>query len=676
MALDDRARTTGALPRDQGEAASARGVSSTLAPDRALDKAGLSRNARGTRWASSLLAGDATAALAEVTRRRLHAQDAPDLPGLEIVLRLRLDDFDGAHACAADHWQSSGPAGGDETSPLPIPRDGSGNARFPTLQPRAPEWTRGKREEPRFCVYTSLYGRYDSLGPPLYRPDGVDFVCFTDSSEPQAGWTSVRLDLGAADPVIDSRYSKMLPHRLLKDYDCSLYIDANQIILGDIGEFCRTWLFGRPFVGWAHPERSDIYRELEANLLRLRHEPHSVIEEYRRYRQEGVPNDTGLLEAALLWRDHRDPDVARLMELWWREYGRYSRRDQPVLSYCMWKTGIHPQALPQELGNCRGSDITGKAPHTLGAPVARDRRRGTVRERPAASRRKAVAWLYWEPGGRVASTVMRGAQLASFAKEALSEEYDFSYRPYSDAMDSVPPIVVLTKALLKVISPDQLAALRGKGAELVCADYVDAPVREDLGDLIDCYIASSIRQLLHLRRAHRGKLVRLVTHHVDPEIENIAVPTEYINIGYFGEIANARFSKELQGVIDFCLTNTKVSDKVWINRLNHCNMHYAVREGRPFDGFKPFLKGFTAAHCHSNIIVPRAESDAVYYLGRDYPFMIEQGSLHEVEAMIDFARGAFGGPLWQEGLRRMEVVRQRSSREHIQQEVRELLCCL
>jgi hypothetical protein len=91
------------------------------------------------------------------------------------------------------------------------------------------------------------------------------------------------------------------------------------------------------------------------------------------------------------------------------------------------------------------------------------------------------------------------------------------------------------------------------------------------------------------------------------------------------------------------------------------------------DGFKPFLKGFTAAHCRANIIVPKGESDAIYYLSSDYPYLLADESLTSVLDMIERTKASFGGEEWRRGLEIMETVRQRSSPEQIGSEIEALI---
>jgi len=156
-------------------------------------------------------------------------------------------------------------------------------------------------------------------------------------------------------------------------------------------------------------------------------------------------------------------------------------------------------------------------------------------------------------------------------------------------------------------------------------------------------------------------------------LSGIKGPDDRCRIGYFGEIANARYVNELQDTINFCLVDTATANATWIPKLRECNVHYALRKARRIDGFKPFLKGFTAASCRSNIIVPRDESDARDYLGSDYPFILKDESLNAVLEMIEHAKSSFAGAEWRRGLEIMESVRQRCDPTQIASQLKALL---
>jgi hypothetical protein len=249
---------------------------------------------------------------------------------------------------------------------------------------------------------------------------------------------------------------------------------------------------------------------------------------------------------------------------------------------------------------------------------------------------------------------------------------DVAYLNETQTADLNGFVLILTKGFVKSATAGEIEGLRSRN-NVICADYIDEPIRQTLDELIDVYIASSVRQLVYLRQEKPEKLTSLITHHVDPALNGTTGPSDYLNIGYYGEIVNAKHAAELQGRIDFCLTDTKSMNGKWIRRLRHSNMHYAVRQHREIDGFKPFLKGFTAAHCNANVLVPAAESDARYYLGSDYPYILADDSLKSVLEMIAYAEDTFGGPVWQEGLEFMRSVRERSSVGQICSEIDDLL---
>ncbi len=228
-----------------------------------------------------------------------------------------------------------------------LPGEDGGNERFVDVAPDA-----GARDGNlgKLCIYTAIFGDYDEIESPAYRPAGVDFICFTDRNRALPGWDVRVVDPGMSHPVAQNRAIKLLPHRYLSEYDASLYVDANVIFLGDPGAMIRQWLRGKPFVAWRHPLRSDVYDECEAILAGLRNDPSAILAQHAFFEQEKLPHHTGLISCGFLWRDHRDAGVRQLMELWWDHVSRFGRRDQPGLGYLMWKTGIRPQVMPRRLG--------------------------------------------------------------------------------------------------------------------------------------------------------------------------------------------------------------------------------------------------------------------------------------------------------------------------------------
>jgi hypothetical protein len=268
---------------------------------------------------------------------------------------------------------------------------------------------------------------------------------------------------------------------------------------------------------------------------------------------------------------------------------------------------------------------------------------------------------------------MRGQQLSEIVRRHAGEELTVRYVSEKHIDQLAGSIVILTRSFLRDAQPDELVRLR-KANNIVCVDNVDHEAKPELHDGVDVYIASSLAQYVHYSRKHADKHVHLITHHTDPLIDGIRGQTSYCNIGYFGELVNARYVQELGGLVNFVQTNNaKAPGKDWIGSLKFCNVHYAVRSKRRVYPLRPFTKGFTAAQCHSNLIVSPRESDAVDYLTSDYPYLLQSESLASVTGMIHYAIESFGGPDWQRGLDIMASVRERCSQQQIVREVKDLV---
>lgn len=259
---------------------------------------------------------------------------------------------------------------------------------------------------------------------------------------------------------------------------------------------------------------------------------------------------------------------------------------------------------------------------------------------------------------------MRTDQLIDIVRRHAGNEVECFIEDETSVLAVTDSILWLTKGFLKRADAGRLAQLKVK-RNILCADYVDDPERADHRAFIDIYVAASIRQLLHLNSAVPDKPACLVSHHVDTRVTQVRSHATLFKVGYFGELANARYKDHLTALVDFISINTRAPDDAWIDALPNYCVHYAVRQPRPFDGFKPFLKGFTAAACGAAIIVPFGESDAEYYLGPEYPFVLHDDNLSSVREMLRTVADAFGGPDWRFAETIMASVRERSSERHV-----------
>lgn len=541
---------------------------------------------------------------------------------------------------------------------------------------------RRSQQSGRYVVYTALFGEYDYLRSPLYTPEGIDYICFSDFERNVPGWEVRVIDTEnnteKFDAVAWNRYFKILPHEHFPDYDGSIYIDANLLVTGDFQWLIETWLHDKPFVGWMHPDRSNVYDEMEAILTNLRGKPDAVLAQAESLYRNGMPDHTGLLEAAFLWRRHDSENVNSLMEGWWQYVRQFRERDQPGLAFEMWRKGVRPEVMSPRFGNSRINDFTTKLPHRMTrlspwSEGGNEMQVGVPQISEAKETKRELAFLYHSSFKNSGSTVMRVTQLAEIVQQyGVIGCRRFDEKQCQEITNS---IVIVNKSFLKKCEPSELARLRNRG-NILCADFVDDPPRKEIIEEVDVLISSSIAQHKHYLSTYPDKLSHMVTHHVDPRIQGTHSFNQYCRLGYFGELVNARHQSDLTDLVEFYGIDTKRSESKkpeWIERLTDVNVHYAVREHRSIDGFKPFLKGFTAAHCHSNVIVPLYEGDARYYLTAEYPYALQSGALTEVRDMVAYVHETFGRREWWDALEIMESVKRRSAYSWIAEEVRCLL---
>lgn len=189
-------------------------------------------------------------------------------------------------------------------------------------------------------VYTAVFGDYDQV-PPINPSWDCDFVCFTDHPNiVPSGWKVVFVQLNGEAPSQANRRYKILPHEYLKEYDCSLYVDANIKLVNDPSPLFNKYLDYGVLALPTHPIRNCIYDEAIACIEQGRADKESTSELIKRYREDGFPEKFGLTENGVLFRKHNDKIVISLMNEWWEAYVNGVKRDQLSLPYLFWKNGV------------------------------------------------------------------------------------------------------------------------------------------------------------------------------------------------------------------------------------------------------------------------------------------------------------------------------------------------
>lgn len=291
-------------------------------------------------------------------------------------------------------------------------------------------------------------------------------------------------------------------------------------------------------------------------------------------------------------------------------------------------------------------------------------------------RRIAVAFVFADATRGSGSTVMRGQQLARLTGDRFGDIFAVRYASTTETFKN--STLFLTKGAIASLGAAELDALKRRGNRLLF-DVVDGYPPETTLDYADVLVAASIEAYLDYSRRFPTIDVVLLNHHIDPRIEALFTDrrprrASEFTIGYFGEPLNAVLTPAIAEQIEVVPVDTSKQSSDWIASLDGFSAHYAVRASRDIDSFKPFLKGFTAAHCGANILIQESQREALHWLGDDYPYLIRSEPTED--AILDGIRRmrtGFGSKEWAEASDRMAELRARTSTDRILGELRRLL---
>jgi hypothetical protein len=264
------------------------------------------------------------------------------------------------------------------------------------------------------------------------------------------------------------------------------------------------------------------------------------------------------------------------------------------------------------------------------------------------------------------SVLLRAQQFCQLCRwVVLGQNYSFSLA--QDATQIADSTLVLTKSYLIEAPPLILEEHRRRGNRIY-ADYLDLEVKPAQVALVDTLIASSQEQNRFFLELFPEKRIRHVTHHVDLRIPDIILKADNFRCGYFGHPWNAGYMDRVTDVVDM-VDATNPKDTSWIDKLPGYPCHYAVRQAQQWDGFKPFLKGFIAAHCGAVVVVSASDREATSYLGEDYPFRFSIENGDDAKAAMAEVKRGYRSAAWGQALETMRTVRERSSPGWIRQEL-------
>ena len=204
----------------------------------------------------------------------------------------------------------------------------------------------------KVVCYTCITGGYDSLKDPLVVSKGIDYICFTDNPFLKSKvWQTkpIPKELDYLSNIKKQRIVKICPHRYLKEYDISIWVDGSFQIIGDLMKFIeqydlkKTSLYTR-----IHPTRDCIYDEANICVSTKRETKYIADKQTNRYKLEGYPKNAGLAETGIILRQHNDIRCKLMSNIWASEILNGSHRDQLSFNYACWKVKFLPGYLINE----------------------------------------------------------------------------------------------------------------------------------------------------------------------------------------------------------------------------------------------------------------------------------------------------------------------------------------
>jgi len=208
-------------------------------------------------------------------------------------------------------------------------------------------------------IYTAIIGGYDDLIEPDYKPEGWDFVCFTDRDLKSDTW-EIRKTLPLyTDNTRTARKHKLLPHRLFPNHEYSLWVDGNIKVRDDVNELLN-YLGDCNYATYDHSQnkldsRDCIYEEANAILkfgeINLKRNPKKGMANYKdnpnliknqmnKYLTNKYPKNNGLVVQMEVLRRHNKQDIVDSMEDHWVELKYNSKREQLSFNYIAWKNKL------------------------------------------------------------------------------------------------------------------------------------------------------------------------------------------------------------------------------------------------------------------------------------------------------------------------------------------------
>ncbi|MBS9892364.1 DUF616 domain-containing protein [Vibrio sp. Vb2853] len=199
----------------------------------------------------------------------------------------------------------------------------------------------------RIVVYTAITGGYDKLKEVSCPEEGVDYICITDSNfsgKVPFPWQHVSIPSCKLSNKDLARYCKIMSHKLLPQYDVSIWIDGNISIKGSMLKLIEDEFGDELVASYDHWGRRSVYEEMK-ECLKIGHDFYWTLRKQANfYKSENFISDT-LFENNVVIRSHKNDKVRKMNEEWLKQYQIFGKRDQYSYTYSAFKNDINILSL-------------------------------------------------------------------------------------------------------------------------------------------------------------------------------------------------------------------------------------------------------------------------------------------------------------------------------------------
>lgn len=195
----------------------------------------------------------------------------------------------------------------------------------------------------QIACYTCIVGDYDNLQEPLSISPECDYYLISDKKpKRETVFQYIEIDQYLPKDVTDNtrknRFCKINAHKIFPQYKYSIYFDGVFRLDASITKFIQELPRTRIMTSYKH-YWPGLYMEAMRVILNKRDTEEVVKKQIEHYWLEGMPENFGSVFCNILIREHNNPICKKIMEDWWSQIERFSRRDMISFPYVIWKNG-------------------------------------------------------------------------------------------------------------------------------------------------------------------------------------------------------------------------------------------------------------------------------------------------------------------------------------------------